>query len=354
VLTATSRRNASSSGGNAITFDRVDVQAGSATPTSAPPTSASPTPTATAGQPPITGNRSGLAWASGIGTEQDQTHNEAFGTWRGRPIDIAKVFPARDSWSSIVSADNFIYDNFPTFAGRMAIAVPLFPSSIANATGLSQCAAGQYNSEWSTFGSSLVSRGRANSIVQLGWEFNGTYMYWWASNTQQWIQCFRNAATAIRSTDPSVLIDWTQNGHGTPAAACGGNPYNCYPGDAYVDIVGVHDYDEYPPAPTAAAFNSRANAVGGLNNVYSFAVAHNKWMSVLEWGVNNKDSVNGGGDNPLYIQMEHDWFAAHAAGNGGKFIADAYFDDGCDSSNIRSSLTAACNPNSAVTYNNLW
>ena len=367
VLTMTERRNPASTGGDAITFDRAEITGGdpggeppapstTAAPTTEPPTTEVPPPSTapptTPGTAPITGNLSGLTWASGIGhPNQTRANYDSFGAWRGRPIDVAKVFPARDSWDTIVGPGSFIYGNFDGFPGRLAVAVPLFPKSGS----LGPCAAGQYDGQWATFGRSLVGHGRGDSIVQLGWEFNGDYGFWWnATDTNQWIQCFRKAATAIRSTAPDVLIDWTMNGHATPSNRCGGNAWNCYPGDAYVDVVGIHDYDHYPAAPTQQAFDARANGNQGLNAVHEFAKAHGKWMSVLEWGVDHNTSrgANVGGDNALYIQLQLDWFAAHDVESGGRLIAEAYFDDGCVATNTRSTLSAGCgNPNAAAAYN---
>ena len=367
VLTMTERRNPASADGSAVTFDRAEVTGGApgeeppppsttAPPTTEPPgeepppSTAPPPPGPGPGAAPITGNRSGLTWASGLGhhNQTRQTY-DAFGTWRGRPLDVAKVFPDRSSWDTIVGPGSFIYGNFAGFEGRFAVAVPLFPKS----GNLAACAGGQYDGQWATFGRSLVGGGRGNSIVQLGWEFNGDYGFWWnATNTEQWKECFRKASTAIGSTAPDVLIDWTMNGHGTPASRCGGNAFNCYPGDEYVDIVGIHDYDWYPAAPTQAAFDARANGTHGLNAVHEFAKAHGKWMSVLEWGVSSEHSKPVGGDNALYIQLQLDWFAAHDVESGGRLVAEAYFDDGCTAGNARSSLTAACgNPNAAAAYN---
>ncbi|WP_238009373.1 hypothetical protein KZZ52_27650 [Dactylosporangium sp. AC04546] len=373
VLTMSERRNAASTGGDAITFDRAEITDGvvapssAATPSSTLPSTMTPTTAPTTapttvtpptagprpGTAPVTGNRSGLTWASGYGgNTQTQARYDAFGTTRGRPLDVAKVFPVRSAgWDGLVGPGSFIHTNFAGFPGRLAIAVPLFPKDAGN---LAQCAAGSYNAQWATFGATLVSKRRGDSIVQLGWEFNAGH-YWHATDTAQWIQCFRNASTAIKSKAPQAMIDWTMNGHGVDRGICGDNAWNCYPGDAYVDSVGIHDYDHYPAAPTAAAFTARADGPYGLNTVHRFAVAHGKWMTVLEWGVNSEPGKPGGRDNPLYIQLQHDWFAAHDVDSGGRLIAEAYFDDDCAPGNVRSTLSAACgNGRSAALYNTLY
>jgi hypothetical protein len=193
--------------------------------------------------------------------------------------------------------------------------------------------------------------GRADSVVRLGWEFNGD-MDWRATDTATWIACYRRAATAIRSTNPAVLLDWTINGHGTHAGTCDGLSTNCYPGDAYVDIVGIDNYDHYPAARNRAEFDRIGAEPEGLDWLYAFAKAHHKPFSVGEWGV--VPTGDAGRDNPDYITWMHQWFAAHAT----DLAYEAYFSD-CGAGGVQSSLfraDTACrdNADSAATYRRLF
>lgn len=327
------------------------------TPTPTPTPTVTPTSTPTSPPPP--GGRpslpgtilSGLPWRSGgtADTAQSLTNNQAFGTWRGKPIDVMLTFTSRNNGWGPITAPSYIFDRTAGWAGTPVISQPLFPS---NAVNLSACASGAYNANWRAFGSYMVQRGRPKSIVRLGWEFNGTFMYWYGSNTENWKNCFRQAATSIRATDPQVLIDWTINAHGTPAAACGGDSWNCYPGDEYVDIVGIDNYDHYPPSPNQSAWNSMCNGKEGPCYMANFARQHGKWLGVGEWGVVSKAGVPGGKDNPFYIQKMWEFFQA----NKDILAYEIYFND-CAQFNVMSDIFKGCgitNPKAGAMYNSLY
>jgi hypothetical protein len=214
------------------------------------------------------------------------------------------------------------------------------------------CATGQFDALWRNFGRLMTDTGRADSIVRLGWEFNEPTMAWRGTDPSVYIACFRHAATAIRTTNPKVLIDWTINAHHTPHALCNGVSTNCYPGDAYVDIIGIDNYDHHPWSPTKAAFDRTANRAEGLNWLLTFAKTHHKPFSVGEWGVVPTGDAKR--ENPDFITWMHAWFAAHAP----DLAYEAYFTD-CDPAGVQSSLfdkRAGCrrNDRSAARYRVLY
>jgi beta-mannanase len=84
-----------------------------------------------------------------------------------------------------------------------------------------------------------------------------------------------------------------------------------YPGDDYVDIIGIDVYDQTKwtnfKDPVERWDKLTLNGPYGLAWHRDFAKAHNKPMSYPEWGVGGNDS----GDNPYFIQRMHDWFVAN-------------------------------------------
>jgi beta-mannanase len=208
---------------------------------------------------------------------------------------------------------------------QLVIGVDLIPSGLAdvsNPLGWEQsCAAGAFNSYATALGANLVAAGLQNSVLRLGEEMNGPWENDFIGNTTQeqnlWGQCFANEVTALRqATGEHFLIDWNPN-------ACTENiPYaNFYPGNSYVDIVGLDLYDESCTAPaTAVSWNALANETAGLTSFESFAAAHNKAMSFPEWGL----VANSGGDDPGYVN------GIGAAVNSGNFAFQSYFDAGDD------------------------
>ena len=280
----------------------------------------------------------------------DTASVERFCTARGRPCKVAQTYTDRSTYQTMTSGSPWTFDFFADFAGLLVVSQGLVPAG--GEASLAGCAAGDFDEQWRDFGNLMVQHGRGDSVVRLGWEFNERTMPWRGIDTQAYIGCYRNAADNIRAVNPAVILDWTINAHGSPDGLCGGLSTNCYPGDEYVDIVGIDNYDHYPWSPTKADFDRTARAPEGLSWLYAFAREHAKPFSVGEWGV--VPTGDAGRENPDFIRWMHQWFAAHAE----NLAYEAYFSD-CGAGGVQSSLfrsDAACtaNPESAKVYRDLW
>jgi outer membrane protein OmpA-like peptidoglycan-associated protein len=181
------------------------------------------------------------------------------------------------------------------------------------------CASGAFDSYATELGANLVNAGLQNSVIRLGPEMNGTWEADFMGTTTQeqtlWVECFANEVTALRqATGAHFLIDWDPN------AGKGGYPYaNFYPGNSYVDIMGLDLYDVDSNTPnTSVTFSQLANEPYGLNVFEAFAAAHGKPMSFPEWGLSSVPS----GDDPGYI----DGIGSSIAN--GDFAFETYFDGG--------------------------
>jgi hypothetical protein len=113
--------------------------------------------------------------------------------------------------------------------------------------------------------------------------------------------------SAAESTAPGLRWDWNVN-RGT--SQLGIDARNAYPGDGYVDIVGVDSYDGWPGATTEATWNEHYNGSYGLKFWADFARQHGKKLSIPEWGVYPGTAWAGhnGGDNPFYIAKMFGFF----------------------------------------------
>src|SRR5207245_1228076 len=97
-----------------------------------------------------------------------------------------------------------------------------------------------HDADFKAFAAGLVRLGRANSIIRLGWEFNGDWQPWAAFNPAQFIAAFQRIVTDLRAADPQIVIDWNGN-YGYSQVKV--DPFTkLYPGDGYVDIIGVDAY----------------------------------------------------------------------------------------------------------------
>ena len=308
--------------------------------TEAPPTAGPAPTTAPETRAPPT---SVLPWPSGVNANPPRDFRQ-WEAWVGRPADVAVVFTSRTDWGTLTRDDWPVKDFRPeNYSGLLSVAQPLFPPDGNEAA----CARGEYDHHWAAFGQTLVRNGRPDAIVRLGWEFNGRWMYWHPRDTETWKQCFRRAATAIRSTSPQVRIDWNMAAY-QDRLPNGGDVWDAYPGDDVVDIVSIDVYDVYPPSRDQETFNRQCWRPSGPCTVTGFARQHGKPFAVPEWGLDRRNG--GGGDNPFFIEKMYAFFE----GNKDILLYEAYYHTS-EPDNVQSSLYApTLNPQSAQRYLELF
>ena len=190
----------------------------------------------------------------------------------------------------------------------------LIPDSEAtNPNWTAECAAGDYNTYASQFATNMVAAGLGYTVIRLGHEMNGNWYNDSLGTTQaqwtQWAQCFAQEVTAMRAVHGAhFLFDWNVNANyrDIPLA-------DIYPGNAYVDIIGIDQYDGTGvtlPAPGPTRFAALAAQPEGLDTVEAFAAANGKPLSIPEWGTTT-GGPNAGGDDPYYVQGMAAFIAHH-------------------------------------------
>src|ERR1700722_997715 len=204
---------------------------------------------------------------------------------------------------------------------QLVLQVDLIPNNLKNVRNPlsweSSCAAGNFSAHATVLGTSLVTAGLANSVIRLGAEMNGTWEsdYLGSTSTEQqlWVRCFRNEVTGLRrAVGQHFLIDWNPN-------PCTNDPAysRFYPGNAYVNIIGLDLFDVSCSAPaTKYSFTRLADEPGGLAGIQTFASAHRKPMSLPEWGL----VTSPAGDDPAFVD------GIGAAVDGKDYAFETYFD----------------------------
>ena len=286
---------------------------------------ATPTPVAAETVAKVTktgGNRSGLTWKSGAFVPTASPHDYAkFGVWRGHKLDVAVMWPARGSWNDIVNP-GWMYQTWASMPVTKVLGVAMLPENVKSAT-MSKCAAGAYDAKWREFGRNIHRSGMDRStIVRLGWEFNGDWFKWSARDPKQFASCWRHEVSSAEQTAPALRWDWNVNrGQGQSVK----DARKAWPGDKYVDIVGVDSYDMWPAATTSRNWNGQVNGKYGLNFWLRFAKAHGKKLSVPEWGVYPGRAAHrvSGGDNPYFVSKMVGYFRANA----GNLAYESYFNE---------------------------
>jgi beta-mannanase len=289
--------------------------------------------------------RSHLGWPSGVYIPGSSPANtEAFGAWRGAKVDVVVDWGARSSWDDIVNP-TWLYNAWKGTPYTKSFGVAPIPEGDSSAT-LAGCAAGSYNDKWRQFGANIKAAGLdSTTVIRLGWEFNGNWYKWAASNPAQFAGCWRQVVTTVRQVAPKLLWDWNVNRGVSSGLA---DATKAYPGDAYVDIVGVDSYDQYPGATNEASWQQQYTGPQGLKFWADFAKAHGKKISIPEWGVYPSRGSSSGGDNPFYIAKMEGFFKSL-----GKELAyESYFNESA-SYYGGSIYGAGQNPSAASEYKTL-
>jgi Glycosyl hydrolase family 26 len=297
-----------------------------------------------------TGSATGLSWKSGVSYPDAPGYTaaaqaeaaQAFGSWRGQAVGVAVAYPARGTWADFTQVNGF-YRTWARQPYTKAFAIPLFPDD-AGAT-IEGCISGSYDGYWRTFADTMNSTGLTaqDTIIRLGWEFNQSTQ--WGSPAQ-FAACFRQIQSTVSAIAPGLVWDWNVS-RGASAQMPGNSVLQAYPGNQYVDIIGVDSYDDWPAANTSGGWQEQLNGPYGLNYWLSFAKAHGKLFSVPEWGVASGDMFPGheGGDDPAYITDMYDFFAANKA----SMAFESYFNDGGTSI-----YDPVQNPQASAEYLRLW
>lgn len=142
-----------------------------------------------------------------------------------------------------------------------------------------------------------------NIYVRVGWEFNGEWMPWAAEGHEQaFIDSFRQLVDTFRSVAPNFKFVWDVVNAERPM-----DPAKAYPGDDYVDVVGLDAYwnKQWDDTDPHQAFLDKVNnPVNGLQWQQDFAAAHGKPTAISEWGVQDDDA------GP-FVQDMANWLQQH-------------------------------------------
>ena len=128
---------------------------------------------------------------------------------------------------------------------------------------------------------------------------------------------------------------FTQSGYSVAAA---------YPGDAYVDVIGLDAYDQSWATPQTPANAWSSTTLPTLTAAQQFASSHGKPLAFPEWGVAIRSDGHGLGDDPYFINQMLAWME-----NSANDVAyETYFDD--NSGGVNSLITGGSFPNSLAAF----
>jgi hypothetical protein len=218
-------------------------------------------------------------------------------------------------------------------ARRLILSVPLLPGPwdlsgpkagphANEPVSLQVGARGDYDAHYRTLAQNLVRYGLSDTILRLGWEFNGGWYAWRGGvNPEAFAGYWREIVKTMRAVPGAEKLRFCWN----PAVGYQQFPAEkAWPGDAWVDVVGLDVYDDswlpdtYPfPAGTSPdEIQMRRSRVWdkvmlhgdhGLQFWRDFAAMHGKPFAIPEWGVDQRADGHGGLDDPAFIARMHDF-----------------------------------------------
>lgn len=263
-----------------------------------------------------------------------------FESWLGRPVGGVLSYSGIASWRDYEGSLSNGAGYWSKVDRPVLWSIPLIPAKTEGSTKatLADAGKGLYNSHYKVVAERLSKTRLGDPIiyVRTGWEFNGGWFPWTVHNGRgdDFIAAFRQFVTTFRSVSPRFRFDWcpvwgdqVRGNDGKPAPLG-----DFYPGDDYVDVIGLDVYDETQYTKIAdpkKRWQFYLRRGHGLNWHRDFALKHGKPMSFPEWGVGAS-----AGDDPYFVEQFHRWIQSnnvvyHTYWNStssykGKLSTDAY------------------------------
>jgi hypothetical protein len=226
---------------------------------------------------------------------------KSFGEWFGREPDYALEFI---SWEVLSKGTTWGVRCWSEGGKKNVVfSLPMLPKD-KTAT-LADGAAGKFDDYFRRYAEHLVKHGFGRTVLRIGWEFNADWYPWRAQDDPQaWIAYWRRIVTTMRSVPGAEFkFDWNAAGGWTSF-----DPELAYPGDEYVDIIGLDFYNSLKEdVSPEERWAIRKKAPRGLDWHKRFATARSKPMSYPEWGTGLRKDGRGGDDDPYFIEQMAAW-----------------------------------------------
>lgn len=209
---------------------------------------------------------------------------------------------------AISALDNHVWRARCHYRHRRSPIIPTNSDGTAVGT-LALGATGAYNSHFITLAQNLIAAGESTAYLRLGWEFDGG-SYAWSATTPpaeaSFASYFQQIVTAMREVaGEKFRFVWNPD-----ADAFTTSDYNvplAYPGDAYVDDIGLDAYDQTWVTPQTPANAWNDTTLPELTAARRFSALHGKPIAITEWGVAIRTDGHGLGDDPLYVNNFTAW-----------------------------------------------
>ncbi|MDB5375529.1 MAG: hypothetical protein JWP04_4171 [Belnapia sp.] len=249
----------------------------------------------------------------------DPTAYTAFESWLGRNADGVHGVVGGATWQDFTSSAQWMVNKlWNKIDDQVFWSVPLIVAD-GKAT-LAAAADHDYDAYYLSVARTLAAS-RADDdgpiYIRTGWEFNGDWFPWSAAGKEaDFIGAYRAFVDTFRSVSDRFLFEWNVNeSYGSM------NPAKAYPGDDYVDIIGMDFYwdTNWNSSNPAEAWESMVSRKYGLAWLEDFASAHGKPTAYSEWGVETDNAAP-------YLAKVKQWFDSHNVVYQSYWNSDAAFE----------------------------
>lgn len=282
-----------------------------------------------------------------------------FNAWLGRKADGAVDFGDFSTRAAYGTSSAYTIASWKGSGYELVISLPLAFSN-DGAGGMEKVVARAYDDAYLRTAQLLVQSGFADAYIRLGWEMNGGW-YPWAANgkvlaadhtnypkgTGAYVAAFQHIVKEMRG-QPGQHFRFVWN----PATGyLQGNADGFYPGDAFVDVIGLDAYcntwnEAGAPKVAAGAVapepGATASVIGGtwgVGHAVAFAAAHHKPYAFPEFATGTRPDGHGCGDDPAFISAMAPYIAGAAFVGVWDFKASDY--DGSVSNGSKPQAAAA-------------
>jgi hypothetical protein len=230
-----------------------------------------------------------------------------------------------DGWGGVDASDWLFRPWSPWVAAmpgrRLVISVPMlvYAKKGMPPFTLAEGAKGTYNDHFTKCAQNLVQYGLGNSIIRLGWEWDGGWYPWRVMTPEDAANfklCWQQIVKTMRAVPGAEKLEFCWNGAGETKKF---ELEDAYPGDDVVDYVGLDIYDKtwapgtypYPDGATddqkleiqKKVWQVLYNGKFGIKAWVDIAKAHHKGFMIPEWGIGELKNKHGGGDDPYFVQQ---------------------------------------------------
>ncbi|MFJ5833599.1 hypothetical protein [Streptomyces sp. NPDC093089] len=202
--------------------------------------------------------------------------------------------------------------------------IPMLVDGFAGA--FARGVAGEFDEAYVRAARALVESGHGDALVRLGWEPNNRAIGPWQATDDPagYAALFRHVVEVFRATSGADFTFELSSSLGLQPGRRLRGFADYYPGDAYVDWLGMNAYDLKwgdPRASPAGRWSWIRSQVMGLDAHVAFVRARGKRNVCAEWGLHRRgDAFAGGGDDAAFVDRMAEYFVW------GEVAYQAYFD----------------------------